>query len=249
MVFYIERKRRRPDGEKSSSSVECQVFECETWTKTTNKGSGSRKASRNTVRLIPKPPEFTLSQPPNPFDILNDEKNHPLIDARDKFLLYYLNHNELTTKTTNHDVDAIRDKCNSLKIQLLAGTSDYAKLLPSHQNSHHNNNNANTQLSGAAGYNYIRSKIVPNSDSNSNGSSSSYWFGSSNNRTANNNVLLKINQSPTPRVDDSISKNVNSANSYNSFSSSNLFSSFLYSFSILFVLFIFVFFIYLYYSR
>lgn len=243
MVFYIERKRRRPDGEKSSS--ECQVFECETWTKTPNKGS--RKASRNTVRLIPKPPEFNLSQPPNPFDILNDEKNHP-IDARDKFLLYYLNHNELTTKTTNHDVDAIRDKCNSFKIQLLAGTSDYAKLLPSQPNSHlNNNNNANTQLSGAAGYNYIRSKIVPNSDSNSNSSSSSYWFGSSNNRT--NNVLLKTNQSPTPKIDDSISKNVNSANSYNSFSSSNLFSSFLYSFSILFVLFIFVFFIYLYYSR
>lgn len=219
MVLYVERKRRRPD---------------EKWPQTTTKecrlfecsGEGSKKQ----VRLIARPPVFNLTVPPNPFKYLNLADGS--IDSRDKFLLFYLSDDLMLTSTSGGD--EVRDKCSNLRIQLLAGAAN--------DDSPGAKSNTNNFPGATSGYNYIRSKIVLTSNDLGNEQNGSSWQQSSGRLSHNNDTLLMSRSDiNSPRV--GLGRTVGVSNS------SNLFSSFLYSFSILFVLFILFFFIYLYYSR
>lgn len=229
MVFYMERKRRRP--EENSKAAECHLFEC---------GSDRNGEERRLVRLISKPPEFNLTQPPDPFDMLGTSTTLDE-NSREKFLLYYLNHDSLLLAASSsgrgqHTTPAaaaaaasldhhIRDRCNNLKIQLLASIAA--------SNDEHQQQQQHKSQSSGAGYNYIRSKIIVPASSSSSNHETHFDANHSSN-------LTKLS---SPGGD----KNISFRPTLHT--SSNLFSSFLYSFSILFLLFIFVFFIYLYYSR
>lgn len=273
MVFYVERKRRRPEGlaathqhsnntTTTNSDDKCQLFECE--------------ASEKKVRLVPKPPVFNLTLPPSPFGLLasnyaDNHKNGFDSSSRDKFLLFYLNHDQQQTATNSLIPEDIRDKCNNLKIQILAGSSS-----PSSSSSAVNEPSILKSSSGVSsdfslpssssssfggggggnpvGYNYIRSKIINTNDA-SNGESggrngvngSSIWPSNRQAAATSRNETLRGGGGGGNGGVGVSPIGVSSSSSHSN--SSNLFSSFLYSFSILFVLFIFVFFIYLYYSR
>lgn len=239
MVFYIERKRRRPD--------ECQLVECGEGGRG-GRDAGGTKPGGKIVLMVPKPPEFNLTRPPNPFahhqqDWSNSDNDNEA--RRAKFLLYYL----------NQELDGgeeWRDKCNNLKIQLLAGGVGQQSVLtnpvslshlPSSPHVHHNHH---ADGGGEdAGYNYIRSKIVGGASSqNESRRQSTLWSNDENVAAASNRSLNDQQRTSL----NNAANNINNTRGYIN-ANSNLFSSFLYSFSILFVLFIFLFFIYLYYSR
>lgn len=248
MVFYVERKRRRPDDAppsaiKSALNNECQLFECD-----------NKKQQQRSVRLIPKPPVFNLTQPPSPFGLLNlgggNENGDSL--SRDKFLLFYLNHDLAASSNSPNSLDDIRDKCNNLKIQMLAGSGSN-ELFPSLSVVKSSPGSVQTAAApaggGSSGYNFIRSKIMTtnNGVESSLGTKSVHHHHMNSNNSSLNN--RHRNDTGTTRL-DGMRDIVGAAPVASSpYPNSNLFSSFLYSFSILFVLFIFFFFIYLYYSK
>lgn len=210
------------------ASSRCRQFEC-------GGNGGGKGTTKKLVRIIERPPLFNLTQPPNPFKILNFFESAELIDehnAREKFLLYYLNNppNVIINPSSNNEVEDIRDKCNNLRIQLLAGGVGGGNNIINGDNQR--SSSTFMQNSGVlGGYNFIKTKL------NS--------YGNSNNGT----YLRTTNTSSFARGDNTASTTSSSSTSNSFHHSSNLFSSFLYTFSILFVLFIVLFVIYLYYSR
>lgn len=105
-------------NKKEKSHPNCRSFECDV-NKKGAKGANAHEGIKNVlVRLIDRPPHFNLTQPPNPFKLIEPHQieKHLEQNFNQKFLIFYLNN----INNLDGNEDDLSEKCNNLKIQLLA---------------------------------------------------------------------------------------------------------------------------------